>query len=38
MAIELLILQHEHFGLDDLKPLIGQCLHDFEEVWKKYKI
>lgn len=37
MMIELLILQHEHFGLDELKPLISQCLHDFDETWEKYK-
>ena len=37
MSIELLILQHEHFRLDELMPLIGQCLKDFDEVWKRYK-
>lgn len=37
MLIELLILQHEHFGLDELKPIISQCLRDFDNVWKKYK-
>ena len=38
MLIELLILQHQHFGIDELKPLIARCLQDFEVVWKKYKI
>ena len=37
MMIELLVLQHEHFGINELKPLIGQCLQDFDEIWKKYK-
>lgn len=38
MMIELLTLQHEHFGINELKPLIGQCLQDFDEIWKRYKI
>ena len=37
MLIELLILQHEHFGLEELKPIIGQCLGHFESAWEKYK-
>ena len=37
MIIELLILQREHFGVNELKPLIGQCLQDFDEIWKRYK-
>ncbi len=37
MLIELLILQHEHFGIDELKPMIGQCLEEFGNVWKRYK-
>lgn len=37
MLIELLILQHEHFGLEELKPIIGQCLGDFTQIWEKYK-
>lgn len=36
MMIELLILQHEHFGLEELVPLISQCLKDYEKVWRKY--
>jgi hypothetical protein len=37
MMIELLILQHEHFGLNELKLLIGQCLHDFDKIWERYR-
>ncbi|MCL4271750.1 MAG: hypothetical protein KJZ72_19480, partial [Anaerolineales bacterium] len=37
MVIELLILQHEHFGLEELVPLINQCLRDFKKVWGKYR-
>ncbi len=37
MMIELLILQHQHFGIDELKPLIDRCVQDFKVVWKKYK-
>lgn len=36
MVIELLILQHEHFGLEELKPIIGQCLQDFNKAWRGY--
>lgn len=35
LMIELLILQHKHFGLAYLRELIGRCLQDFETIWKK---
>jgi Family of unknown function (DUF5677) len=37
VLIELLILQHQHFGIEELRPLIAECLEDFEKIWKKYK-
>ncbi|MCB9109609.1 MAG: hypothetical protein H6634_00010 [Anaerolineales bacterium] len=36
MVIELLILQHEYFNLEELKPLVGQCLQDFDNAWRGY--
>jgi hypothetical protein len=37
MIIDVIILQQEHFGIDELKPLIGQCFLDFSKVWKSDK-
>lgn len=34
VIIEMLILQHEHFGIAKLRGLIGQCLNDHAEVWR----
>lgn len=36
MVIDILKLQYEHFGIEELKPLIGQCLRDFKNIWGKY--
>lgn len=33
LSIEVLILLHETFGDDELKPLIGQCLADMGTTW-----
>jgi hypothetical protein len=37
LLIDLLILQHEHFGLTELQPLISRCLADFKHVWRRYQ-
>lgn len=35
LAIDILILLHEAFGNDELKPIIGDCLSDCSETWKQ---
>jgi hypothetical protein len=35
LAIEVLRVQIEHFGLNGDDPVFQQCLRDFEEVWKQ---
>lgn len=37
LLIEVFILQHQHFQLSYMEEPIGQCLHDFGEIWERYK-